>query len=178
MILSNSKSVFHCVITLLVAIVISNASAQEVFQLKGDREMGSRFRPVEAQSNIPFNKTYDELSDQQKDLFKATYGGLKESEKPPFPIKGMQAIYKPIIKAHNDIRRGGNLLLVAIVDKEGKVENVSIYETPSDDMASYASNVLFNTKFEAATCDGTPCKMEFPFEFKLRNLGKDHRKLN
>ena len=97
---------------------------------------------------------------------------MKDSEKPPFPVDGTEVIYKPIIKANDKIARGGNLFLVAMVDETGKVEGVSIYETPHQKISEIATAVLFDTQFEPATCDGTPCKMEFPFEFNLVKKAK------
>ncbi|MFT6047875.1 MAG: hypothetical protein ACI9WC_003593 [Arenicella sp.] len=85
-------------------------------------------------SSIPFNKRYQTLSAEQKDIFKATYGGLASGDVPPFPKKGTQAIYRPIIKAHKEIARSGNLFLVAMVNEKGKVDNVSVYESPAESM--------------------------------------------
>ena len=157
----------------LVLFATAAAAAQQQFKIKGEAIVGSKFRQIDAMSPIPFNKSYDELTAEQKELFRATYGGLADSEKPPFPVKGTQAIYKPIIKGHRDIARAGNLFLIAMVDESGKVENVSVYESPANSMTEYATAVLFNTEFEPATCAGEPCKMEFPFEFNLRSVDKD-----
>jgi hypothetical protein len=42
-------------------------------------------------------------------------------------------------------------------------------------MTQLATNVLFNTAFDPASCNGKPCKMEFPFEFKLRQQEKQRQ---
>ncbi|MEM7359620.1 MAG: energy transducer TonB [Pseudomonadota bacterium] len=153
---------------MVILLSTSVAAAQKQFKLRGDPMEGTKMRSVDATSPIPFDKTYDELTDEQKEIFRATYGGLKDTEQPPFPKEGTQSIYKPLIKAHKDIARAGTLFLVAMVDEKGKVENVAVYESPADSMTQFATAVLFNTEFDPASCDGEPCKMEFPFEFKLR----------
>ncbi len=160
-------------LVLISCLISFNALAQEKFRLMGDPRVGSKFRPVEAESYIPFNKKYAELTDQQKKIFRANYGVLKDSEQPPFPKKGLQSIYKPLIKGHAKVSRGGTLFLVAMVDEKGKVENVAVYESPTDSMTELANAVLFNTEFDPAICDGEACKMEFPFEFKMRNKEKN-----
>ncbi|NNC98564.1 MAG: hypothetical protein HKN85_00120 [Gammaproteobacteria bacterium] len=166
------------IFSLIVVVFAANVvAAQEEFTLKGDRKPGTKFRSIDAVSPIPFDKTYDELTEQQKEVFRATYGGLAENEKPPFPKTGVQAIYKPIIKGHKEIARAGNLFLVAMIDEKGKVESVSVYESPATSMTEYATTVLFNTDFEPATCSGKPCKMEFPFEFDLRHYEKEKKGL-
>ena len=153
-------------------VVATSAAAQQTFKLMGDPEIGSKFRPVEAVSLIPFDKPYGELTAEQKQIFRSNYGVLKETEKPPFPTKGLESIYKPLIKGHAKVSRGGTLFLVAMVDETGKVENVAVYESPTDSITELANAVLFNTEFEPAVCDGEPCKMEFPFEFKMRQKEK------
>jgi hypothetical protein len=154
-------------------IVATSTAAQQTFRIMGDPSVGSKFRPVEAESPIPFDKTYGELTDAQKQIFRANYGVLKETEKPPFPSKGLESIYKPLIKGHNQVARGGTLFLVAMVNEKGKVENVAVYESPADSITELANAVMFSTEFEPAVCDGTPCKMEFPFEFNMRNKEKN-----
>ena len=84
-------------------------------------------------------------------------------------------IYKPLIKHRSkqlDKAREGTLFMVAMINEKGNVENVSVYESPSPIISELATTVIFNTKFSPASCDGKPCKMEFPFEFKMRTLTK------
>lgn len=152
----------------LISLTMLPAVAQDKFRILGEPEPGSKMRPIEVESPIPFDKRYTELSATQKNLFRAQYGVLKASEHPPFPKQGMEAIYKPIIKGHQRVARGGTLFLVAMIDVTGKVENVAVYESPVESITELATAVLFNTDFDPATCDGKPCKMEFPFEFQMR----------
>lgn len=162
----------HLSLLILTALMIMPVVAQEKFKMLGDPMLGSKIRPVEAESYIPFDKAYTELTESQKKIFRAQYGVLKTTEEPPFPKHGMKEIYKPIIEAHAKVARAGTLFLVAMVDTDGKVENVAVYETPSDSITEVATAVLFNTEFDPAVCDGAPCKMEFPFEFNLRKKEK------
>ncbi|MFT5136746.1 MAG: hypothetical protein ACI9XU_000256 [Arenicella sp.] len=173
---TNNK--FSKILVSIAVIIISTtaaAAAQKQYKLKGDAPEGSKIKTIDAISTIPFNKNYKALSAEQKEIFKATYGGLASGEIPPFPKKGTQVIYRPIIKAHKEIARSGNLFLVAMVNEKGKVENVSVYESPAESMTQLATNVLFNTAFDPASCNGKPCKMEFPFEFKLRQQEKQQQ---
>lgn len=158
----------------IAAILITTtvAAAQKQYKLLGEPRVGSKFRPVEVMSPIPFDKNYQQLSDEQKEIFRSFYGGLKDSEQPPFPKDGTKTIYEPIIEAHDLVARGGTLFLIAMINEKGKVENVAVYESPADKITEIATAVLFNTEFDPATCDGSPCKMEFPFEFNLRNKEK------
>lgn len=160
-----------------VALIFSTAaSATQSYKLYGEARAGSRFRTVEVNSPIPLNKGYDKLSAAQQDWFRETYyTDLPKTEIPPYPVKGSAMIYKPLIKHRSkqlDQAREGTLFLVAMVNKTGKVENVSVYSSPSPIMSELATNVVFNTPFTPASCHGEPCDMEFPFEFKMQSLKK------
>lgn len=159
-------------VALMVCLMSFNVSAKEKFRIMGDPAAGSKFRPVEVESPIPVDKRYSELTEEQKNIFRAGYGVLSASEQPPFPKKGLESIYKPLIEGHTKVARGGTLFLIAMVNEKGKVENVAVYESPADMMTQLANTVLFSTEFDPASCDGKPCKMEFPFEFKLRDRSK------
>lgn len=162
---------------IVIALFFSTVtSAAQSYKLYGDARIGSRFKPVEVDSPIPLNKGYDKLSESQQNWFRDTYyTDLAKTEVPPYPLKGTAAIYKPIIKHRSqqmDQAREGVLFMVAMIDVKGKVENVSVYESPSPNITDLATTVLFNTKFKPASCNGKPCKMEFPFEFKMKKLAK------
>lgn len=171
------SGVFILTIVTGMSLTTATANAQKQYKIMGDRKEGTKFRHVEATSPIPFNKSWARLTSEQQELFRASYGGLAAHEIPPFPKKGTEVIYKPIIKAHNIIKEGGNLFMVAIIDENGKVENVAVYETPHAKITEVATAALFSTEFKPATCAGEPCKMEFPFEFKLRTVDKNLRQI-
>ena len=169
----------HILTGLLITLISTSAFAgTKTYKLLGDPPAGSKFRSVDAVALIPFNKEYEQLTATQQKIFRDSYGGLADTEKPPFPINGTQSIYRPIVKGHKEIARAGKLFLVAIVDKTGKVENVKVYNSPADSMTQYATTVLFNTEFTPANCAGQPCKMEFPFEFDLPTIKKSRSTRN
>lgn len=92
---------------------------------------------------------------------------MKDSEHPPFLSEGTEVIYRPLYKANLDLRKEGDVLAIAMIDEKGMVETVSIYKAPSKNIATMLSYVISNTKFDPATCDGKPCKMEYLFENKI-----------
>jgi hypothetical protein len=163
---------------LLLSIITGVAHARDLYKLYGDAPMGSKFRPVEAKSPIPFNKEYDQLTQEQRNLYRLHFDGLAKDEIPPFPKYGTKSIYLPLIKGHERIARGGWLRLIAAIDENGKVEEVSVYESPHPEMTELANSVLFHAKFAPATCAGKPCKMDYRFDFKLRKRAKQMNTLN
>jgi hypothetical protein len=91
---------------LFLSIIIGVAHASGFYKLYGDAPMGSKFRPVEAKSPIPFNKEYEQLTQEQRNLYRLHFDGLAKDEIPPFPKHGTKSIYEPIIKGHERIARG------------------------------------------------------------------------
>lgn len=163
---------------ILTVFLVSEVQARDMFKMLGDAPVGRKFRPVEAQSPIPFDKRFHQLTEKQMRIYRADFPELEKEDTPPFPEKGMRAIYKPIIKGHERLARGGTLLLVAQINEEGGVDEVAIYESPMKEISELAMSVLFTTKFKPATCAGEPCKMAFPFEFKLRHRAKGTKTLH
>ena len=130
-------------------------------------------RPLEVESPIPFDKGYQQLTSEQKEAFRANYGVLKETEQPPYPKAGTKEIYKAMIKANKMIGMPGKLFLIANVSEQGKVMDVSVYNSPDTRITNIATAIVSTTDFDPAVCDGTPCQMEFPFEFDLRVLERE-----
>ena len=151
--------------------------AKDFYRLLGSAPMGSNFRPVEAQSPFPFNKEFSQFTDHQQQLFRSAYE-YADDETPPFPKGGTHKIYKPLIKGHDRVARGGWLSVLATIDENGKVEKVAIYESPSEAMTELALSVMYYTKFIPGTCAGEPCKMDYPFEFEMRDRSKEMNSIN
>ncbi len=161
-----------CFLTLSVsgisdAAIAKQSADKKAYFLYGDARPGTKFKQKLFKSDVPFDKSYEELSDGLKSRVKAAYGGLKDSEHPPFPKKGTKVIYEPLYKANLDLRKEGDVLAIAMVDATGKVENVTIYKAPTKNIATMLSYIISNTEFDPATCDGKPCKMEYLFENKI-----------
>ena len=65
------------------------------------------------------------------------------------------------------------VFFVALIDEEGEPEKVTVYQSPNREFTEFINILLFTTEFNPGTCDGTPCKMEFPFEMDLRFVQKN-----
>ena len=167
------KSKFSVIVVasmVMLGVLAEDAHAAKKYRIYGDKVTGSRMRPVEAESLVPFDKTYDELNAAQKKAFRSMYGVLKESEHPPYPLKGTDEIYQAMIKANKLVAVPGKLFLVANVNAQGTVDDVAVYNSPDKRITEIATNLMLVIKFKPAVCDGTPCAMEFPFEMDLREL--------
>ena len=68
--------------------------------------------------------------------------------------------------------------LIASINAKGEVAEVSIYESPHDEIKELALSVMFNVKFYPATCNGIPCDMDFQFEYDIRKTYKQMNTLH
>lgn len=155
-----------------------SSDSAKMYKLLGEAPVGSNMRPVEAKSLIPFAKRFHQLSDKQRKIYRTNFPGIEDNEVPPFPLNGFIELYKPIIKGHARTGGGGDLTLLATIDKEGNVDSLAIYSQPSKKLGDLATTVMFNTKFKPATCDGEPCEMQFQFEFPMRHRFKSINSLD
>ena len=157
------------VATTVCGLSLANAStSKKSYNLLGDAPSGSNIPTVDATSPIPFNVSYVALTEAQKKIVKSKYDNLGVNDTPPFPSRGLKAIYKPVINANRSLGKSGLLKITAIVNKEGLVESVVVHESPSKALSKRATRALRNTQFDAGTCDGEACEMEFPFEIKFQ----------
>lgn len=155
-------------ILILFAFVSAQAfAAQEQYHLYDPAPVGSRFPVKLATSDIPFDKGYAELSEQQRALVRANYEGLPATDVPPYPKHGVEQIVRSLSKAKRSRFANVELLAIALVDADGKVREVSVYKTPSQQMTEIMAAVLYQTEFTPATCGGTACAMEYLLEEEL-----------
>jgi len=167
-----SHKVFLGIVVLLGALSVCDISYAKkdakLYFLYGDAMPGTKFKEKIATSSVPFDKRYKDMSPGLQDRVKATYGGLADNETPPYPKKGNQAIYEPLLKAHRGLGREGNLMAVAMIRADGSVEKITVYKAPNESVATMLNYILTNIEFDPGTCDGTPCQMEYLFDIGLK----------
>ena len=156
------------------------AEKPKMYHIYGRPKKGTKFKHVEAEFPVPFTKRYADLSTEQQEIYKRIYvwlsgESLKKDQTPPYPLEGLEAIYKPIIRKNLLVAKNETLFFIADINKEGEAEQVTIYSSPNREFNDFVNTVMFSTKFDPGTCDGEPCAMKFPFEIDLRfvNRSKD-----
>jgi len=122
-------------------------------------------------SNIPLNKTYGELTPEQRAEFRALYVSLAEDDEPPFPIQGLKPVFSALRRGHDVLQARGELNLAVTVGPDGKAVSVEdfggVKGVNASTMTHYAQSVFMMAKYKPGMCKGTPCTMQFPFKIKL-----------
>lgn len=144
-----------------------DAKDKKVYYLYGDARPGSKFKQKLFKDSVPFDKRYSEMSPTLQARIKKAYGGLNDSEHPPFPEEGSQAIFNPLFKANRGLLAEGDVLAIAIISATGVAKKVTVYKAPSTNIATMINYIIIHTKFDPATCDGKPCEMEYLFENRI-----------
>lgn len=132
---------------------------------------GSHIRQFALRSDlrVPLNRTYSELSPDEKAVVRSQYEAMASEDEPPYPLDGMFPIYQAIARANRFVRRieGGKILLVAAVNSQGGVDQVQLIGKGVPGINDVAAQVLSVTKFKPATCGGKTCKMDFPLRLNF-----------
>jgi hypothetical protein len=136
--------------------------------LESEPQTGSIIRKnVAWGSAIPINRTYEQLTPDERARVHALYQRIEPGDEPPFPSNGLKPVLLAISKGQSKVLAKGKLTLVADVDSTGTVKKVEIYDNPDPDLVKFAASVLLMTKFKPALCKGNPCSMQYPFSFQL-----------
>ena len=160
-----------CVIALLMGCSMAGAQympPSRPFSIpESEPRTGTNLKGRLASGDLPFDKRYAELTQEQKNKFKAQYQAMSEDDEPPFPIDGLAALYRPIAEAQQSLRLEGSLEMEVEVDAAGKAKSVSVRKSPSTEMTQVAAAALMFHTYKPAICRGKPCAMVFPLQVDL-----------
>jgi hypothetical protein len=157
---------FTAMIGTVIGLSLSvSAFAGQQYALKGDTPTGTRLQQIDATAALPFDKQYFELTEQQRDTYRARFSGIESDQVPPFPRNGLQEVYRPLIDANNN-GVSGQLSLQVVINELGQVEDLTVLNAPNANVAEKSAAAIRNTQFEPGYCAGAPCKMTLPVQIK------------
>jgi hypothetical protein len=150
-------------LTLGRASVAADAADPPQYSLRSDVDVRARYGPVIASwTAVPFNRTYAQLSTEQKAVIKSFYVAMGEQDEPPYPEAGLEAIYGPIARGQGHLGAKGVLDLEVVVSSSGEPEEVRVYRSPHKKVTQFVASLAMLTRFKPALCAGQPCRMSFP----------------
>jgi hypothetical protein len=121
-----------------------------------------------AVSEIPFDKSYGQLTAAQQNRFKTFYVALGDGDEPPFPLNGLGALYRPVTQGQQKLLVSGEFRADAEIDKDGNLVAVAVLRSPNEEVTKFMANILLLTKFKPALCQGQPCSMGFPVKVSFK----------
>lgn len=121
------------------------------------------------ESKIPLNKTYAQLTPEQKEILHSMYENIAPGDEPPFPEKGIKPIFNAVSNAQYILQARGDLNMRVTVGPDGKAVQVEDFsDVHNAQMREALQNALMLTKYKPAICKGEPCTMQFKFSQSLK----------
>jgi hypothetical protein len=136
------------------------------YHLKGS-VVGSALRQVVLSGTMPFDKTYAELTSDQKAVLASDYEELPPGDEPPFPIYGVGHLVRPLMSFVEAANVVGPLVASVLVDSQGDAVRATVYKAPDPALAQLASSALSTEKYKPGVCKGQPCRMEYVLRLYL-----------
>ena len=130
-------------------------------------ESGGHLRRRIAAGNVPFHKSYAEMTPEEQDYLKSFYEKMGPNDEPPFPKYGLKPIVDEIVRATSRLEVEGPLKLDVLVNSKGEGVSVEVRQSPDPRMTRVAAAILLEAVYKPALCDGKPCAMKYPFNFDL-----------
>ena len=146
--------------------------ARPRYSLKQDQPSTGTSIPREVLrgSVLPLDKGYREFSAAERSFVKSQYEAMEPNDEPPFPVNGLRPIYKLIATGQQKLLVTGRMVLVAEINEQGEATSVSAFQSPDPEMTKFVATVLMLQKYKPAVCNGSPCKMQFPFRMEFKKI--------
>jgi hypothetical protein len=153
--------------------------------LKNPEYGGTETFAIVGAEPLPLDKRYEELSDEQKGVYRSWYQNLGSNDAPPFPENGLLNLYQQTMGIHQIYihRSGGRYgivgryVVVVPVDEHGVAHSIAIRKVgaygvhgnlePDDGLAKYLAAIFMREKYRPAQCGGAPCAMDFAVSLNL-----------
>ena len=178
----NSRKIFVCVAVFACGITSAFAQLRETAPSSGNAVAPTRYynsatsstgsilkKDIRWDSKIPLNKTYGQLTAEQKAALNKMYESLGPNDEPPFPAEGIKPIFNAVKKAQRILQARGRLDMKVTVGPDGKAIKVEDYGTVRPgQMTETTQQVLLLTTYQPGLCTGTPCTRQFRFTQQLR----------
>lgn len=139
------------------------------YKLKAAERTGSHLRHDAALGSIPFDKTYAQLTAEQKAIVRAPYESLAPDDEPPFPKHGLKRVYEAIVQIRRRVHMEGIFDAGVMVGPDGKATEVRVYRSPDAEVTRIFANLLVLQEYKPPLCHGVPCSQEYAFEVNLRS---------
>jgi hypothetical protein len=146
----------------LAAAVPLQASAEPpaVYSVK-DIVVGTMIPQAVITSAVPFDKTYAQMSAEQKAVLAQDYESLAPGDEPPYPALGLGHVSSYMVRFAEMTDVTGPLVATVEVSPEGKARNVAVYRSPDPRLTSMVTTLLANESYKPGKCGGAPCAMSY-----------------
>ena len=160
-----------CLLAAVSALAFHSAQAQSPNWSPATGSTGTILKQdIRWNSKIPLNKTYGEFTPGEKAELHKMYESLAPGDEPPFPAEGIKPIFTAIKNAQRVLQARGQIDMKVTVGPDGKAIKVEdVGSVAAGKMTELAQQVLLQTTYKPAVCNGQPCTMQYRFTQKLKS---------
>ncbi len=112
---------------------------------------------------VPPDKSYEELSPEEKRSVRSRYANMPAGDEPPYPLDGPAKLYRGATELARRYQVEGELSLVVDINEKGTATGVSVLSNPGQDFVKDVATLLMVQKYKPGICAGQPCRMQYPF---------------
>jgi len=127
-------------------------------------ETGSSIQRVAITWPVSIDKTYAELSADERDYVRNAYVKLGPGDEPPYPAYGMTGVLHDIAAVRNAYYPDEGVIHLAVrVDASGRPLGVGVLKAPDAVIAKAFAFIMMHTTYKPALCAGQPCAGDYAF---------------
>jgi len=147
------------------------ASAAATYSLREPPGVGSMIPEAVITSPVPFDKTYAQLSAEQKATLAQDYESLAAGDEPPFPAQGLHPLTDSLLRFVHMVKPVGPLVAAVDVGPDGQARKVTVFRSPDPDLTRLVTTLMIDQPYKPALCHGSPCAMQYVLrlDFPERN---------
>ncbi|CAN5391463.1 hypothetical protein BH10PSE17_BH10PSE17_09440 [soil metagenome] len=123
---------------------------------------GTTVRQALVTSPLPFDRSYAELTPEQREALKSLYTGLAPDVEPPFPEDGLKSMSQSLIDISHRLSAPAHLVGLVNVDGNGNAKSLTVTESTNPSVTRVVGLAMMKLKYKPASCNGAPCDMPFP----------------
>ena len=139
------------------------------YTVKRDHASVGTMLPRDAARNIPVppDRSYKELSPEQKAEVARWYPALAPGDEPPYPVKGPAEFYKAMSRVVSKTLEQGEITVYVLVGTDGKALSVTAIGLDDPEARKIVATVAGLVQYKPAVCAGQSCEMIYPYRLAL-----------
>jgi hypothetical protein len=117
---------------------------------------------------IPLDREWPALTPAQQSIVRDGYPALDDRDEPPYPLKGMKALYAAATDVYARFTQyEGNVIVYVTVGADGVPRSATTYHTPHPELGRFVAMAMMMQRFKPGMCAGTPCQSLYPVKFSF-----------
>jgi hypothetical protein len=112
-------------------------------------------------SPVPFDRRYEQLTPEQRDVLRSDYEALGATDETPFPANGLKQLVTPMMRLAERSSISGKFVAGVEVGPDGRPRSIDVFKSPDPAMTELARAQLAEAQYKPASCKGQPCVMTY-----------------